>query len=342
MYKYNKVNKIIDNIIGIGLITLVEIPVAINLYQGNNWMWLLLGAGVIVISSLIVTTDRRTLNAACILYCFSAILMFVGLGLFLQILVQLKMIEKNGVATLWGSSIAVITILVTVFKYLASNQLTWEFSIYPKEGINFSKKIPEIDSKIKEINIKARCNKDNSNLKLLGLCAGVNEVKIAKRKGNYISLIYNPKTDVPITDDDIKSALNDLRSYPSDSAKYSIDKTVDLTNVKTVLSKANAKKWCHPFNYHRVWIVFIDDFGEFFAMPFKVKDEPDKKDEGENNKGNENKVVEKMQNKCLPIESTDLVYDVETRVEYWKSPDGTLTPRYEGKDKSLCLYLEKE
>ena len=48
MYKYNKVNKIIDNIIGIGLITLVEIPVAINLYQGNNWMWLLLGAGVIV------------------------------------------------------------------------------------------------------------------------------------------------------------------------------------------------------------------------------------------------------------------------------------------------------
>lgn len=82
MYKYNKVNKIIDNIIGIGLIILVEIPVAINLYQGNNWMWLLLGAGVIVISSLIVTTDRRTLNAACILYCFSAILMFVGLGFF--------------------------------------------------------------------------------------------------------------------------------------------------------------------------------------------------------------------------------------------------------------------
>lgn len=354
MYKFNKTNEYIDNIIGLATILLVCLPVILfacyekfgkeviktSLHQNMYRIYFgLLVIAIVVIWGLIITMAIRTINQAFLLYLGAGIINFIGLGFLLKLMSEFGLIASNEIATLWVGFFTLDTILLTIINYINSKQLVWEFSILPQKKVSFDKRsIPIMDSDIKIINVKARCNKKISKLVFVGFCNdGKDERKVARRQGDYLSKIYSPRSKGAPSKSDMERLYKQLRikkRYSYDS-RFSVELPVEVNSeyVKEHLDEKTKK--------NKKWLVFIDGFGEFFGMPvyFKKKTEGGSGDESNNGSENSPTSSQQLGNKLLPVPKTEnLFYDVDTKVEYW----GQQPAKEKGEPKALTLRVDSK
>lgn len=156
MYKFNKTNEYIDNIIGLATILLVCLPVILfacyekfgkeviktSLHQNMYRIYFgLLVIAIVVIWGLIITMAIRTINQAFLLYLGAGIINFIGLGFLLKLMSEFGLIASNEIATLWVGFFTLDTILLTIINYINSKQLVWSFLFYLRKKYHLTKEV---------------------------------------------------------------------------------------------------------------------------------------------------------------------------------------------------------
>lgn len=246
-------------------------------------------------------------------YVIVFLLLYISTGYLLYTFVITNTLSKEAFATMYVGIITLVTFIVSIVKYWDLKQLKWFFSVLPNEDVyntHFSKKRMIIPKENIQIEIVARSNKENTALNFAGVCWNKDIRTVVNKRKGYLSKI--------------KSCSVEEKSNNKNTASYVI---YDLPKI---LEKHKYKR--------RIWIIFFDNCGEIWGISFDI--EKMKKNNRKETKY-ENK-YQKHENKFQEIKGTNLVYDVDTKIEYWKDSKNGLTPRYKETNGTLFVYDEKE